>query len=204
MDHDVDMYRLGRRPERHWLATITISRVCPLLSRPLLLRSRLAFLLLPRGNPNILLSVATRQAHVGVQPLELIADLSLDPSEMDLSRDPVLPFFPPPSTRSPSCFPLRLASSLSLSFFSLRLLSARVTSHRASRKQSRPILICAGTVSFFFWSRERENFASKESSFFVVEFFKSGISSRVERGSNISRRNVLIQASRDFSKLKKK
>lgn len=33
VDHDeVNMYRLRRRPERHWLATITISRLCPLLS----------------------------------------------------------------------------------------------------------------------------------------------------------------------------
>lgn len=29
---EVNMYRLRRRPERHWLATITISRLCPLLS----------------------------------------------------------------------------------------------------------------------------------------------------------------------------
>lgn len=49
---EVNMHRLRRRPERHWLATITISCLCPLLSSSSS-SSVPRFLLLPEGNPNL-------------------------------------------------------------------------------------------------------------------------------------------------------
>ena len=55
VDHDeVNMYQLRRRLERHWLATITISRLWLSLLSSSSSSSAARVLLLPAGNPNLL------------------------------------------------------------------------------------------------------------------------------------------------------